>query len=145
MPTVQENVNEFDLIKQDPDILYYGTINKNGRLNYLNGNLKCLEDLDIPKNRKGQLYMQLALQMSMLNEQDEYLGNLQYSMVERDLMKMVSIPLIDKNTLVLVLDRKTDHYKVLNRLYSRLYLNSNITTNENRKRRDVGEDNFEHL
>lgn len=83
----------------------FGIINKNGRI----VDVWSRKDLDISKEKKEILFMQIALQSSMQCDFDEELGTVRFCITKREKLKFISRPIGEGNTALVVTNKNNDN------------------------------------
>ena len=84
---------------------FVGIINEKGRLVETIG-----KDLlgDMPRDIKEMFCMKIALRGSMQKDFDEYLGPVNYCMTQRGNTKFISIPAVNRNTILGITKKKVE-------------------------------------
>lgn len=90
---------------------YVGIISEQGRL--VDAIYK--NQLDIPGGQMEMFFMGIRLQCSMQKDFDRILGTLSHILMERENLKILSIPILSFIVLV-VMEKKTNHHKIVEKI-----------------------------
>ncbi len=90
---------------------YVGIINKNGRLEHY----ICKNEISLPTEKREMFYMEIRLQNSMQRDFDEDFGATNYTLIERENSKFVSIPFSTFDVLAIV-DKRMNHVSIVNKI-----------------------------
>jgi len=110
-PEDQNQVMQKAIIKK-LGVKMIGIINKRGRMIESIG----FDSLSMPRSKKEMYLMKIALRSSMQSDFDEELGKVNYCMTQRGDRKFISVPILGKNTVLIVTENNCDHEKLVNNI-----------------------------
>ena len=115
-----------DETKLGKGIEFVGLITKNGRLVAP----KEKNGLEISKDRREMFFMGLSLQQRMNSEYDDDLGQVEYSMTERENQIIITIPQAH-DTLIFVMDKSGNFASRLKNLLDAVRQGKNLAHSKN--------------
>ena len=101
---MMHNTERLQRLMTTSGVKMFGIINKNGRLIERFGR----KELDISKEKREILFMQIALQSSMQRDFDEDLGAVSFCMINREKLKFIYRPIGAGNTALVVTSKNSD-------------------------------------
>lgn len=99
-----------------PDVEMIGIIDKRGKMTESVG----FDALDMSEYTKEMFLMEIALRTSMQKDFDEDLGPVNYCMTQRENRKFISIPTLDNNTILAVINNDCNHEELVNNMIQTL-------------------------